>query len=70
MTPDTAPEAITQAEAWSVNPDTPSTIITPHGRISIGWTVMETLAGSCARRYMPSSSDTLAPSEWPAAITL
>ena len=46
MTPETAPEAITQAEAWRVNPNTPSTIITPHGRISIRWTVAS--AGSAS----------------------
>lgn len=32
-TPENAPRT-----DWFVSPDTPSTIITPHGRISIAWT--------------------------------
>lgn len=25
------------SEPWRVNPQTPTTILTPHGRISVGW---------------------------------
>lgn len=43
-------------EEWSVNNETPSTIITPHGRVSISWTcttgVMDAKAEATAARIV------------------